>query len=399
MSEEDLRNEFNQERNKKAYSVGVPSGWEPYTEYTDMIGEAIVRLPSPKSTDKDLLITAGFNPDEWQIKGPINTRKWMRYDGEWLYYYKFDVVAGESVESSQKHVDDIIASIRNRNTKTGPVRGGKDAFLFLMSDTQVGKAENGLGTEDTVARYIDSVDQAVQRIKDLRAIGHKMPHGVIVGLGDIVESCTNFYSNQLFTVDRNQRDQNKIARELIYYTIDAFLPLFDRLTVASVAGNHGENRNDGKMVTDEADNADVACFESVKEAYDRTGHYNIEWIIPQHELSIAIDMGGVSVGFTHGHVFRKGSTIQQKAVEWFKGQVFGGGHVKDCKILISGHFHHFLATQVGVRTLFQTPAMDPGSKWVSDCSGEITPPGVLTMRITADEPVGYADIQIIAPRE
>ena len=399
MSEADLVNEFREEKNKKSYTATVPSGWEPYSEFTEQIGEAIVRLPSPGATERDLLISAGFDPDNWKISGSINTRRWMRYDQEWLYYYKFDVVAGESVEVIEEHIDDIVKSIRTRKRHRRDLPEGNDAFLFLMSDPQIGKAENGLGTDDTVRRYLDTVDQAVDRINELRKTGRLMPHGVIVGLGDIVENCTNFYSNQIFTVDRNQRDQNKIARELIYYTIDAFYPLFERLTVASVAGNHGENRNDGKLVTDEADNADVACFEAVRESYDRAGVTDIEWVIPQHELSIALEIGGVSVGFTHGHIFRKGSTIQQKAVEWFKGQVFGGGSVKDAKILVSGHFHHFLATQVGIRTLFQTPAMDPGSKWVSDCTGELTPPGVLTMRITDQEPVGYSDIQILSPRQ
>ncbi len=400
MSESDLLNEFREEKNKKMYTASVPSGWEPYSEHTDQIGEAIVRLPAPNATARDLLISAGFDPEQWRIAGPINTRRWMRFDQEWLYYYKFDVVAGETKEVEQRHIDDLVADIRANRKKsaTGVRLGGNDAFLFLMSDLQIGKAENGLTTEDTISRYLDAVDQTAVRIRELRQTGRKIPHLAIVGLGDIVESCNNYYSNQLFIVDRNQRDQNKIARELIYYTIDTLSPGFDQVTVASVGGNHGENRNEGKMLTDEADNADVACFEAVKEAYERAGVTNINWVIPQHELSFALTLGGVDVGFTHGHIFRKGSTIQQKAVEWFRGQVFGGGAVKDAKILVSGHFHHFLATQVGVRTLFQTPAMDPCSKWVSDCTGEITPPGVLTMRITADEPVGYSDLQIISPR-
>ena len=397
----DIVNAFKEEANKSKVSVGVPSGWEPYSEFTEQIGEAIVRLPAPNASERDLLISAGFDPQEWRISGSISTRRWMRYDQEWLYYYKFDVVAGETKEVEQRHVDDIIAEIRESRKSRKPSNsrlGGDDVFLFLMSDTQVGKAENGLTTEDTVARYIDAVDQTAERIEDLRKIGRKLPHLAIVGLGDIVESCTNYYSNQLFIVDRNQRDQNKIARELIYYTIDKLSPGFEEITVASVGGNHGENRSNGKMITDEADNADVACFEAVKEAYDRAGVSGINWVIPQHELSISLNLGGVDVGFTHGHLFRKGSTPAQKAQEWFKGQVFGGGPVKDAKILVSGHYHHFLATQAGIRTLFQTPAMDPGSKWVTDCTGEQTPPGVLTMRITNSEPVGYSDLQIISPR-
>ena len=55
-----------------------------------------MRLPRPNATEQDLLIAAGFDPDCWRIKGTFNTRRWMRYDQEWLYYYKFDVEQGES---------------------------------------------------------------------------------------------------------------------------------------------------------------------------------------------------------------------------------------------------------------------------------------------------------------
>lgn len=363
---------------KQPKHISVPKGWEPYTEYTEMIGSAIVTLPAPNSSERDLLISAGFNPDEWKIEGPIQTRKWQRYDQEWQYYYKMNVVAGESDEVVEENIEDLVEHIRSHHKPKQNIPTGNDAFVFFMSDLQIGKAEGEIGTEQTVERYMDCVDQAVLQVKALRASGKSVTHGCIAGLGDIVENCTGFYENQLFIVDKNQRDQNRISRELIYYTIDKFLPIFEELTVACVGGNHGESgrSSSNKQQTDNADNHDVAVFESVREAYDRSGNNDINWVVPNDELSVALSLGGVNLGITHGHLFRKGSTPAQKALSWFSGQVFGGGPTKDCNILVHGHYHHLLVTQVGKRTIVQTPAIDPGSEWVTNSSGERTPPGV-----------------------
>ena len=60
-----------------------------------------------------------------------------------------------------------------------------------------------------------------------------------------------------------------------------------------------------------------------REAYDKAGIDGITWVIPEDEMSILVELGGVPTGFTHGHLFGKGSTPQQKALEWWKGQDFG----------------------------------------------------------------------------
>jgi hypothetical protein len=399
MSESEILEKFRSEANRQGQATdtaSVPVGWQPYAEYTDQIGEAIVRLPAPNATEKDLLISAGFDPAAWKIAGPINTRRWMRTDQEWLYYYKFDVVAGESEEVVEEHIDDLVKKIRKGGTtvKTQPTED--DAFVVFASDWQIGKAEGGIGTSDTVERVMECFDKAAERVRELRKTGRTISHGALIGMGDIVEGCNGNYSNQLFIVDRNRRDQNKIARELISYGIDTLSPLFEEFTVGCVHGNHGEHRHDGKKITDDADNDDTACFETVKEAYDRAGQ-QFNWHIPDDEMSVALTLGGVKVGFTHGHIFRKGSTPAQKALEWFKSADFGFQPVRGSQILFSAHFHHLLLTEVGHRTLIQCPAADPGSKWYRDSTGEDSPPGMLTVRLSKDELMGYSDLQVLRP--
>lgn len=378
----------------------TPPGWEPFSEFSESVGSAIVRLPSPGATARDLLISAGFDPADWQIAGPINTRRWMRYDQEWLYYYKFDVIAGESPELIDEHVDTLVKRIRSTKRKPRASVGGDDAFVFAASDWQIGKAEGSDGTAQTVDRVLESIDLAGHRIKDLRRQGHKIPTLLFAGLGDLGEGTCGFYPGQQFLIDRTRREQGRINRELITEALDHLSPMFDQTIVAAVGGNHGENRNiEGQRITSDGDNDDCAYFEAVREAFDRAGATNISWQIMEDELSMALDVGGVKIGLTHGHLFQrgKGSTAQQKAHDWWRSQDFGFQALRGARVLLSAHFHHFSAITYGARTHLQTPAMDPGSKWYRETRGEDSPPGTLTFRLDANSPLGWDDLTILHP--
>ena len=380
----------------------IPKEFRSFAEDDGSKGTGAALLPRPWNSHNDLLLGAGFDPREWRIDGRINARKWMNYDKEWLYYYKFDVVAGEAPELVQEHIEDLTKHIRRRNrTVSGTVRPGDDAWAYWIADWQVGKAEGDNGTEQTVDRVLESFDLAEAQIKNLRRLGHKMPHGVFFGLGDIVEGTCGFYPGMSFMIDRNRREQGRINRELIAHGIDRLLPYFDRLTAGGVGGNHGENRSPkGERITDIGDNDDVAVFEAVKEAFDRAGEDRIDWVIPDNEAALQLELGGVGVGVTHGHLF-KGSladlSAQKGAVDWWRGQDFGYQEIRGAQILVSGHFHHFSANTFGKRSHFQCPAMDPGSEWVVNRIGEEAPAAVLTMRFDASQPLGFADVQLLSP--
>ena len=390
-------------------STKAPAGWEPYAEEAERIGSAIVRLPRPNSTERDLLIGAGFDPDLWRIVGPINTRRWMRYDQEWLYYYKFDVEQGETPEARELDIDALAKDLRKRKhpARTTPgklMQGpGDDAFALLASDWQIGKRLRDVGSAETAQRVADTIDQAWLEVRALRRQGYAMPHGALLGLGDLGEGTCGFYPNQQFEIDLNRRDQNKLVRNLITYAIDRLAPEFDKFTVATVAGNHGENRtNSGKVLTDSADNDDVAQFEAVQEAFDRAAMSDfsgINWVIPEDQLAIQIELAGVAVGMTHGHLFQRGpgGTAQKKAFEWWKDQDFGMQELRGAQVLLSAHFHHFSQVVYGRRSHIQTPPMDPGSKWFADIKGQDSPPGAVIMRFDSTKHLGYDHLRILDP--
>lgn len=379
----------------------IPAGWEPYAEEVGRIGSAIVRLPRPNSTERDLLIGAGFDPEQWRISGPINTRRWMRYDQEWLYYYKFDVMQGESEEAREVNVDDLTKLLRRRKRKSLAEQTTGDTYAYWASDWQIGKELNGVGSAQTAQNVADTIDQAVGDIKALRRAGFMMPNGFFGALGDLGEGTCGFYPNQPFTIDLNRRDQNRVVRELVTYGIDSFSPLFESFKVATVGGNHGENRSsNGKVLTDDSDNDDVAQFEAVREAFTRAGDPGIEWIIPNDELAIKVDLSGVPVGMTHGHLFQRGAggTAQRKAFEWWKDQDFGFQELRGTQVLLSAHFHHFSHVVYGTRSAIQMPPMDPGSKWFADIKGQNSPAGAVVMRFDPTKQYGYDHVRILDPR-
>jgi predicted phosphodiesterase len=378
----------------------VPKGWEPYAEEAGKIGSAIVHLPRPGATERDLLVGAGFDPDCWKIKGAVNTRRWMRYDQEWLYYYKFDVEQGESQQSIEVHVNELVKLIRKRvQTKYRPssLRG---TYVLVLSDWQIGKREGNKGTVDTVKRFYDCLEQTVSNIVALRTLGVEINNLAILSVGDLVEGCGDHYDMQTFSVDLDRRGQNRTVREMITQTLLTLAPLFAHTTVAVVGGNHGENRKEGKAYTTFADNDDVGCPEAVAEAFNLAGWTNISWVIPNDELSICVDFDGVKVGLTHGHNFKGGVNALKKAEDWWRANVFGLEPVNDAQILLSGHFHHYCAVNVTAgRTWIQAPTIDPGSKWYTDTSGITATPGVLTFVLDPENPFGYDHLRVLIPND
>lgn len=88
-----------------------------------------------------------------------------------------------------------------------------------MADWQLGKKDYGVA--NTVKRYDIALQDAVNRIKDLRKLGVDIDEIYIVGLGDLTENCTTaFYDSQPFNVELSLIEQYALARSMIMKTVD-----------------------------------------------------------------------------------------------------------------------------------------------------------------------------------
>ena len=385
-----------------------PKGWEPSVSWTGT-GGTITTGPLEHEPDDAIWLTLiedwGLDPVSTRIiPGSVQIRAWdtQTQDGiQRLKYYRARIEPIFATED-RADVDALCASIVKRKPAKVETTTGDLSFLILLSDIQLGKGE-GDGTPGTIARVMSSLDNAVQRVKDLKKLGRAIDSIYIIGLGDIVEGCSgDWYAMQTYQADLNRREQEKVARRLILAYIDRFVDLGYRVVCSCVPGNHGENRKNGKAFTSFDDNADISVFESVSEILSANPDRYANVFMPldcieKSTLTATFDLNGVPCGFAHGHQFRGGGGGSIGKIEsWLKGQALGRLPVGDAQLIYSGHFHHFVCSEATSRTVFQTPAQDGGSQWFSESTGKHSPSGLLTMTVgKAAGRRGWNDLAIL----
>lgn len=260
---------------------------------------------------------------------------------------------------------------------------GDGVFVFSLNDTQFGKGEGG-GTPATLARLEKSIDLAVKRITELRGMGRQIGTLVIIGGGDIVEGCT-IYPNQSFSLDLDRRGQINTAVTAILNLIDRLAGYFTDVIVLAARGNHGENRINGNRTT-LYDNDDTLVFEMAKYATDRDPTLShVKYIIAESEAGVYVDVAGWRLATTHGDVYGKGvtgATQDKKAQAWYKNMSMARNPLGLADVLITHHFHHDKMSDWGSCLWRQTPALDGGSLWFEQTTGEYSQPGVLTFVMT-----------------
>lgn len=382
------------------HNMNHPKGWEPGVVWT---GGGGVGISKPRPYDgrevdhAGLLKEWGFDPSLYAIEGALEYRQWdaaTAMGQETFRYYKAKIVPRVAEEFAS--LPALIEQVRKHKKSTRVPPTGEGAFCVFLSDWQLGKGE-GDGSEGTLGRLLRMIDGVEDRIRELRKIGRSLGELYVFGLGDIVEGCTGFYQNQEATIDLFGEEQRELAVHVLIAALKRWSALFEKVVVAAVIGNHGTNRKEkgGTFTDDVRDNTDTGVFKTaalvLRENPDRYGH--VSFYLPKERSTLCMDVAGVPVGVVHGHQFRGGGKLSQgKAIEWWKGQSLGLQPVAHAMILVSAHFHHYSCIEHGPRTHFQTPAMDPGSRWVNEGMGTESPSGTLTF-VVADG--GWGDQQII----
>jgi hypothetical protein len=154
--------------------------------------------------------------------------------------------------------------------------------------------------------------------------------------------------------------------------VKAFAPLVDELVIPTVPGNHDEPHR--IVLTDPVDSWQIEVVSAVQDACaENPDLAHVQFRYPERDsLTLALDLNGTMVGFTHGHQARD-------LPKWWEGQATGRTPVGGCDVLISAHFHHYKVSQVGPRLWIQTPAMDGGSPWFRNTRGLESPTGIVSL--------------------
>lgn len=396
-----------------------PTGTDPQATWNGTEGEIVTgNLPAePDPHEWDHIIEDwGLNPERVMVQpGSVEIRAWDANAGrdpetgevriERLRYYKAKLI--ERTISTDRLVvdyDGLVDEIRSWKPSARSAPTGDYLLLVNLADWQIGSAD-GRGTQAIIARVLGMVDEVSQRITALRKMGYKIGRIHVQGLGDLFEGCTGHYAMQEFSVELDRRQQTRVIRRLLKTALTTWVNRVDLVTVGTVPGNHGENRKDGKAFTSFGDNDDVAVFEAIAEMFQENPELRerVLFSIPDDEMVQVFDLNGTDVAFTHAHIATRNKAggklppAQGKVLTWWEQQVFGDVFegIAEAQLLVTGHYHHFSVIEHGKRTHMQCPAMDDGSIWFTNTSGQLSRAGTLTMLLKDGE---YEALEIVGSR-
>jgi predicted phosphodiesterase len=333
----------------------------------------------------------GLDPEHFAVVEPVLFNVWGDTLGILNRQWKGKVVRKGRQETAD--IESLIAEIKKHKPRERKEIEGGASLVVCASDWQVGKRD-GDGLKGLVGRWLQAIDDVEFRLKELKKLGRPIDSITVLCLGDLVEGCDGHYDIQTFTVEVDRRDQVKIARRLLRDALIRWSKVVPSITVAAIGGNHGENRKNGKAFTTLGDNDDVALVESVAEIFQANpeAYGHIKFAIPTDELSLTLEVHGQIIGITHGHLARSGQGVEGKLRRWIADQTLGRQKIGDCDILVTGHYHSFKLADWGGVKWIQAPALDGGSVWWRQSTGEIADVGVLTFLVSSR---GVSDIQLL----
>ena len=362
-----------------------PTGFEPGFHYSQATnsGTVVAKPQKKKDVNWEAQLEDYFGKDSKNyevVEGTVEIRSWQMVVAagqvETLYYFKAKIVS-----KKDKYIDTDYKKLLEKASKKKPtskkkLKKGK-TFVICISDLQVGKR----GSEEMIDRWVEGVNKITNRIKQLRKTGEPINQLFIAGLGDIVEGC-DLYNSAQFETEYDYREQQKIARRMIFTALEQWIPLFDKTLLCFIGGNHGSHRKNNKVFTNWGDNRDIMLGEELAEILAQAPAYKdkVSCVFPKNEIALTLDINGVITTLTHGDNIKHGSNPQAKAKNWLaKKSLDRDSGISDTDLLLMGHYHFFSAFETGNRLILQAPTLDTGSQWYENTGGDKSNPGILTL--------------------
>lgn len=358
-------------------------GFKIESKGDSLIVETTDSVPQTKDHIDERMRSRGFDPDKYTFTYGFSEWEAQTPDGiQTLYSARASATERRKTVEEVLTADDLIAAIDAYE----PIRGERadvdpsGTFIFCFADPQIGKTDLNGGTDETIARFMASLDHAC-------ALLDANPAAEIIwaDLGDGIENFCNT-SSQRQTNDLNLVEQVRVLRRLQLKGIQRFLEYAPVIHV-SVPSNHSQNRVGFQSPASTAhDDWGIEVQTQLMDVFrERELPHELTFVRPDEHLeSVSIPtLDGTSIGFVHGH--RAG---QQNSLErWWAGQALGDQPTAFAQILLVGHFHNWSLSSVGnQRYIITTPSLDNGSSWFTVSRGNVATAGVLTLRIKDGTP-------------
>ena len=359
---------------KPAQKIDAPKDFRPAIEFDGT--EGIATLPSVPAGEapnfEQFLIEQGFDPAEYEIVGAPRTSRWQKYDGDWLTSYRFNFRKTSPIGDLK------LLWSKAKPPKKSKVQPKADtALVVMLADYQLGKSDHRGGAEEQLGRILSAYDTLELQFKK-----GKYSDIIFAELGDIVEGFGNKADmQQLATNTMSIMDQVDLATTLTYEIIKR-ASKYAKVTYATVASNHCQNRIN-KQAVGLPGNDDWGIFiaKQLSRLTKEVG-LDLKILIPQpSDESLAVDVfddGFHVLGLWHGHQSARPDAVPS----WWEKQTFGNQPVSAASIGLTGHFHHLRVQELGQhsnggsRYWIQGKTMDNGSSWFRLNSGQDSQPGL-----------------------
>jgi hypothetical protein len=338
--------------------------------------EGVATLPGVSMGEapnfEQFLLDQGFDPAEYEIVGSPRTSRWQKYDGDWLTSYRFNF-----------RKTSPIGDLKLLWSKAKPPKKSKvqvkpnTALVVMLADYQLGKSDHRGGAKEQLGRILSAYDNLEEQFRK-----GKYEQTIFVECGDILEGFSNkMDQQQLATNTMSIMDQVDLATTLTYEIIKR-ASKYSKVTYATVASNHCQNRIN-KQVVGQPGNDDWGIF-IAKQLHRLSKEVGLELKIltPQpSDESLAVDVFDDQfhvLGLWHGHQ----SARPEAVPTWWEKQTFGNQPVSAASIGLTGHFHHLRVQELGLhsnggsRYWIQGKTMDNGSSWFRLNSGQDSQPGI-----------------------
>ena len=318
--------------------------------------------------------TVRFSSWQQSARGRDGTRDLIT-----LYSYR---ARFQRITRGDRDVENIaeLVKIAKANARKSPRPGPAPLTrVVVVSDAQIGK----VGSRGGTPALLERVEALLARLDDVMT-RQPCEDVLIVDPGDLTEDI-NSAPAQAHTNDLSHPSQLRVARALLTNIVTTVAARHDKATVVTVPSNHTAWRRGKDYLGRPGDDYGIDCHLAVSEALARDPRFqHVSWVVPDDwEVSVAVDVRGARVGVVHGHQKNRPEQIP----DWWRGQSHGTQPVHDATILIHGHWHHLRVTPSGntadgqSRWVFMAPAMDNGSDWFRNSTGEDSEPGLLTFTI------------------
>lgn len=370
------------------YPDSVPDTAEPGS--IQLTGDSGViktgTVTEPISDWTDTLKVWGLDPDVFEVIQPVTMKAWGK-PGEFRYSYAARIQKKAEVVPDIEDAVDIegwrqhLQSLTYFPAKT--IRTSGISYLMMVADPQLGKP----GTQEALGHWTAGIEGHVERLRILSDAGLPIERVALAFMGDEHEGAVGNYASQPYEVELNYSDQITLDFDMRVWSIKTLLEVGLPLSVASVPSNHGEHTRFGsnKALTSIYDNSSTMVSKLVQKVFngDDANNY-IEWDIAADRQDANLELSGIKVNFTHGHVSngsgpKTGGVSSKNAIE---KQILGRTkELVDTTLFVTAHYHHFNVIEDRGRTFFGCPALEAekSSQWFYDSSGVWSKPGMLGM--------------------